>query len=130
MYSWYDVAERTERVYKIAMDVEPPAMVERLRRSVPFFQFSRSSLSGTDFCRGKSYFGTGLFFGKIMCIVICVDFIFLSILAWLCSDDRIDRAPKWDSRKYEELRRAARVEASSNSHSRALDAVDLSNITL
>jgi hypothetical protein len=51
------------------------------------------------------YFGTGVFFGKIMCMVICVDFIFLMILAWICPDEEIDRAPKWDAKRYEELRR-------------------------
>jgi hypothetical protein len=57
--------------------------------------------------RFVSYFGTGVFFGKIMCMVVCVDFMFLLLLAWLCPDDRIDRAPKWDAGKYEELRKAA-----------------------
>lgn len=35
MYSWDDIAYRTERVYLSAMDVEPPPLVERLRRYVP-----------------------------------------------------------------------------------------------
>lgn len=34
MYSWEDVAARTEKVYKVAMSTEPPPLVERLRRSV------------------------------------------------------------------------------------------------
>lgn len=32
MYSWSDVAERTEKVYRDVLEAEPPTMVERLQR--------------------------------------------------------------------------------------------------
>lgn len=41
MYSWADVAKRTERVYLDALEIEPCPIVERLRRSVslPFAHY-------------------------------------------------------------------------------------------
>lgn len=32
MYSWSDVAERTERVYRDVLEAEPPTFVERLQK--------------------------------------------------------------------------------------------------
>lgn len=43
MYSWSDVAERTEKVYYDAMEVPDVPVIERLRRCVPTFRMSNES---------------------------------------------------------------------------------------
>ncbi|BGP39966.1 Phosphatidylinositol N-acetylglucosaminyltransferase GPI3 subunit [Rhodotorula kratochvilovae] len=98
MYSWADVAERTERVYYAAMRVPRVPVVERLRR----------------------YYGTGAVFGKIMCIIVMVDYILLALLDWLRPREKIDRAPKFDLERWkeicrEELAKEARTDALSDS---------------
>ncbi|BGP24600.1 Phosphatidylinositol N-acetylglucosaminyltransferase GPI3 subunit [Rhodotorula toruloides] len=81
VYSWTDVAERTERVYYHAMSVPRVPLVERLRR----------------------YYGTGAVFGKIMCIVIIVDYILLAVMDYLSPRDKMDRAPKFDLERWKRI---------------------------
>ncbi|GAA6027252.1 hypothetical protein JCM8097_002527 [Rhodosporidiobolus ruineniae] len=81
VYSWRDVAERTERVYYQAMEVPRVPVVERMRR----------------------YYGTGAVFGKIMCIILIVDYILLALLDLFKPRDRIDRAPKFDLEKWRKI---------------------------
>ncbi|GAA5999057.1 phosphatidylinositol N-acetylglucosaminyltransferase subunit A/GPI3 [Rhodotorula paludigena] len=101
MYSWSDVAERTERVYYAAMDVPRVPVVERLRR----------------------YYGTGLVFGKIMCVIVMVDYILLALLDWFSPRDKIDRAPKFDLERWkqicrEELAKEAEEDALADRYTR------------
>ncbi|KAJ2389340.1 Phosphatidylinositol N-acetylglucosaminyltransferase GPI3 subunit [Coemansia sp. RSA 2603] len=78
MYSWHNVAERTERVYvKIADACEPP-LIERLRR----------------------YYGCGLVAGKLFCLVAAVDFLIGVVLAWLWPAERIEAARGFDYARY------------------------------
>ncbi|BGP16076.1 hypothetical protein JCM10213_006788 [Rhodosporidiobolus nylandii] len=81
MYSWHDVAERTERVYRQALEVPRVPVVERLRR----------------------YYGTGAVFGKIMCIIVIVDYLLLAILDFFSPRDEMDRAPKFDLDRWKRI---------------------------
>ncbi|CEQ39130.1 SPOSA6832_00631, partial [Sporobolomyces salmonicolor] len=81
VYSWTDVTERTERVYEQAMEVPQVPVVERLRR----------------------YYGTGAVFGKIMCIIVIVDYFLLAFLDWLYPRDEIDLAPKFDLERWKQI---------------------------
>ncbi|KAK4047029.1 Phosphatidylinositol N-acetylglucosaminyltransferase GPI3 subunit [Microbotryomycetes sp. JL221] len=81
MYSWADVAERTEKVYYDAMTVPDVPVVERLRR----------------------YYGTGAIFGKILCIVICVDYVCVALLDYFFPREDIDLAPKFGLQRWQEL---------------------------
>ncbi|KAK4046192.1 Phosphatidylinositol N-acetylglucosaminyltransferase GPI3 subunit [Microbotryomycetes sp. JL201] len=81
MYSWTDVAERTEKVYYDAMLVPDVPVVERLRR----------------------YYGTGAIFGKILCIIICVDYVLVAILDFFYPRDEIDIAPKFGLQQWQDL---------------------------
>lgn len=107
MYSWTDVAERTERVYYAAIKVPQVPAVERFRRYVWFrlFLFSPKGNSalmrhGTDISR---YYGTGLIFGKMLCLIICVDYILLAFLDFFYPREEIDLAPKFELRKWKEV---------------------------
>lgn len=81
MYSWADVAERTEKVYYGAMAVDEVPVIERLRR----------------------YYGTGLVFGKMLCLIICVDYILLAMLDWFFPRSEIDLAPKFELARWHEM---------------------------
>lgn len=71
MYSWTDVAERTEHVYEEVLSEEPPTTFERLQK----------------------YYSCGIYFGKILCIVVAVQIIFVWILELLYPRDSVDLAP-------------------------------------
>ncbi|GAA5869618.1 hypothetical protein JCM8547_005087 [Rhodosporidiobolus lusitaniae] len=81
VYSWRDVAKRTEDVYYQALEVPRVPVVERLRR----------------------YHGTGAVFGKIMCIIIMVDYLLLAILDFFSPPDQVDRAPQFDLERWRQI---------------------------
>ncbi|SGY49241.1 BQ5605_C001g00757 [Microbotryum silenes-dioicae] len=81
IYSWPDVAERTEKVYYDALEVPEVPVVERLRR----------------------YYGTGLIFGKMLCIIICVDYILLAFLDFFFPREDIDLVPKFELSRWQDL---------------------------
>ncbi|KAJ1725677.1 Phosphatidylinositol N-acetylglucosaminyltransferase GPI3 subunit [Coemansia erecta] len=78
MYSWHNVAERTERVYLKIADAPEPPLIERLRR----------------------YYGCGLVAGKLFCLVAAVDFLIGVVLAWLWPSERIEIAQGFDYARY------------------------------
>ena len=53
--------------------------------------------------RKDRYYGTGLIFGKMLCLIICVDYILLAWLDFLYPRDEIDRAPKFELTKWKEV---------------------------
>ncbi|GAA5832612.1 hypothetical protein JCM5353_006695 [Sporobolomyces roseus] len=81
VYSWKDVAERTEVVYRNALKVKRVPVVERLRR----------------------YYGTGRVFGIIMCVIVIVDYIWLAVLEWWEPKEKIKLAPKFDLEKWRKI---------------------------
>ncbi|KAI8461624.1 phosphatidylinositol glycan, class A [Phakopsora pachyrhizi] len=81
MYSWSNVAKRTENVYLSAMEIEPVLLIERLRR----------------------YYGSGSIFGKVMCMVLVCQYIIMGILDWYYPRDQIDFAPDFNYEDYVEV---------------------------
>ncbi|KAJ2341681.1 Phosphatidylinositol N-acetylglucosaminyltransferase GPI3 subunit, partial [Coemansia sp. RSA 2618] len=79
MYSWHNVAERTERVYCKIADMEEEPQIERLRR----------------------YYGIGLVAGKLFCLVAATDYLIGVILAWIWPKSQIELARQFSSEKYE-----------------------------
>ncbi|KAJ2774664.1 Phosphatidylinositol N-acetylglucosaminyltransferase GPI3 subunit [Coemansia nantahalensis] len=79
MYSWHNVAERTERVYYKIADLEEPPLIERFRR----------------------YYGCGLVAGKIFCLIAAVDYLFGIVLAWLWPADKIEAARQFSQDTYQ-----------------------------
>ncbi|KAA1102067.1 hypothetical protein PGT21_035687 [Puccinia graminis f. sp. tritici] len=78
MYSWTDIAARTEHVYYEAFKIEPAPLIERFRR----------------------YYGSGSIFGKVMCIVVMCQYIFMGILDWWLPREQIDYAPDFNYDAY------------------------------
>ncbi|KAJ2706420.1 Phosphatidylinositol N-acetylglucosaminyltransferase GPI3 subunit [Coemansia sp. IMI 203386] len=78
MYSWHNVAERTERVYLKIVNVEEPPLIERFRK----------------------YYGCGLIAGKLFCLVAAVDFLIGVVLAWLWPKEQIEVAREFNNDRY------------------------------
>lgn len=83
MYSWMNVAERTEKVYFRMIDSEPLPLIERLRR----------------------YYGCGVWAGKLFCVVVAANYLFWLFLEWLYPRDEVDIAPNFNLEKYQTMSR-------------------------
>ncbi|KAF8941362.1 Phosphatidylinositol N-acetylglucosaminyltransferase gpi3 subunit [Haplosporangium gracile] len=81
MYSWVNVAERTEKVYDAISQTRDPPLIERLR----------------------SYYGCGVFVGKLFCIMIALDYLFWVYLEWVLPRDEIEPAPKFPYKKFKKM---------------------------
>lgn len=46
-----------------------------------------------------------MIFGKILCMVICLDYILLAILDYFCPREDIDIAPKFELGRWQEVSR-------------------------
>lgn len=77
MYSWNDVAARTERVYDHVASLSTPPLIERL----------------------KKYYGCGIWAGKLFAICCIVDFLLLLLLELIWPKDEIDQAATWPTLK-------------------------------
>jgi phosphatidylinositol N-acetylglucosaminyltransferase subunit A len=73
MYSWYDIAGRTEKVYNEIMQRNSFPLIDRLKR----------------------FYGCGAWAGKLFCLLIALDFLLLCLLEFCFPKDRIDIARDW-----------------------------------
>jgi len=73
MYSWTDVAERTERVYEGICRGGRVGLMERLKR----------------------YYGCGVWAGKLFVLCVVVDYLILVLLEFLLPRGGIDIARSW-----------------------------------
>ena len=82
MYSWHQVAERTEIVYDKIMKTKPLPLMERL----------------------KNYNSSGIVAGKIFCLMAILDFLIWRILEWFLPRKDIDIAVNFPHELYEEVK--------------------------
>lgn len=101
LYTWPEIAERTEEVYKHAMSCAMPDFVERLSLSVPSstcrYRRQRLMTWTTEIYR---YNRCGRVFGKIMCLVMAVDLLFFWLLEFFWPERDIDRAAAFKRDKF------------------------------
>ena len=83
MYSWKDVARRTEIVYNSNTVGQNPPLIERLRR----------------------YYGCGFLAGKLLCLVFLLDYLWLQFLEIIFPESQIQIAPDFPSIEYREHRK-------------------------
>ncbi|CAN8103667.1 unnamed protein product [Discula destructiva] len=92
MYSWTDIAKRTERVYNgISDDIDESEF------------YNAASMGATrgiqrDFAlidRLKRYYGCGIWAGKLFCMCVIIDYIFFLFLEWVAPREDIDIAAAW-----------------------------------
>ncbi len=92
MYSWADIAERTERVYARAMATPHKDVYERMSRCVVALRHVR--FRPADRPGRRRYMDLGSCFGPIMCIITAVQGLFLLVLHWLQPEDEVDIVPR------------------------------------
>lgn len=101
MYSWPDVAERTEAVY-----------LRHIRRRPRNYHHPFSLLG-----RMEEYYGCGEFLGVLACMLIAVHYVLITFLDWLLPPEDIDIAPDFSPVNYnEDLRDAIKKESHFNNH--------------
>lgn len=79
MYSWIDVAQRTEIVYDRLLCEEKVPLIERLRR----------------------FYACGIWAGKIFCMVVAFAFLIWQFIEWWSPRENIDVCPEFDYRKFQ-----------------------------
>ncbi|KZF23976.1 glycosyltransferase family 4 protein [Xylona heveae TC161] len=101
MYSWTDVAERTERVYK---GISGALSEEEFYGSHPGGGWSatrgRAGVQGFSLIdRLKRYYGCGIWAGKLFCLCVIVDYLILVFLEIWAPRKSIDLARDWPRKK-------------------------------
>jgi phosphatidylinositol glycan class A protein len=92
MYSWSNVAMRTERVY----DGITGTISEE-----EFYGFDTGGYNGSrvrNFAlieRLKRYYGCGIWAGKLFCLCAVIDYLFFLFLEWFFPRENIDICPDW-----------------------------------
>ena len=96
MYSWSDIARRTERVYDLVTG-SPSAVDKEGYYDEEWMDYGQpgqpQSFALMD--RLKRYFGCGIFAGKIFVIVVVVDYLIYCFLEVMYPRDRIDVCKPW-----------------------------------
>ncbi|PJF19686.1 hypothetical protein PSACC_00540 [Paramicrosporidium saccamoebae] len=82
MYSWQDVAQRTEDIY---------------------FAAHKQPRDSTVIHRMAEYYGSGPVLGKIACVLVMIDFLLFAFLDWLVPRSSIDVAPDFPYDAYYKL---------------------------
>ena len=77
MYSWNDIALRTEKVYNEITSRTPLPLIDRLKR----------------------YYGCGAWAGKLFCLLMALDFLLLWLLEFCAPRERVDVARDWPKKK-------------------------------
>ncbi|KAJ5683000.1 hypothetical protein N7462_006165 [Penicillium macrosclerotiorum] len=102
MYSWRDVAERTERVYKgITGDISP----EEFYGYYPGQGWEASGDRVRSFAlidRLKRYYGCGVWAGKLFCLCVVIDSLIYVFLEMWFPRVNIDIARSWPKKQSEE----------------------------
>lgn len=106
MYSWTDVAERTERVY----DGITGALSE-----ADFYGYEAADAASWSATRGragvqsfalidrlKRYYGCGIWAGKLFCLCVVIDYLLFLFLEFWAPRDAIDIARNWPKKGKEE----------------------------
>lgn len=98
MYSWADVAQRTERVYDGISGVLSHKEFYQGAGSAGAWSPTRSRASVTSFAlieRLKRYYGCGIWAGKLFCLCVVVDYLLYLVLELFAPRSRIDICKDW-----------------------------------
>jgi phosphatidylinositol N-acetylglucosaminyltransferase subunit A len=106
MYSWTDVAERTERVYD---------GISGILSEADFYGYDAMDGASWSATRGragvqsfalidrlKRYYGCGIWAGKLFCLCVVIDYLLFVVLELLAPRDGIDIARNWPKKAKEE----------------------------
>ncbi|KAI1382816.1 glycosyltransferase family 4 protein [Hypoxylon trugodes] len=100
MYSWTNVAKRTERVYRgISGDISEAEFYGFDVNNDPHWHATR----GRNFAlidRLKRYYGCGVWAGKLFCLCVIIDYLLYVFCEWFWPRDSIDIARDWPRKKF------------------------------
>lgn len=96
MYSWADIARRTERVYDLITG-SPSAQdnSEYYDSEWEYYGQSATTQSFALIDRLKRYFGCGIWAGKLFVLVVVIDYLIYCVLELTYPRDKIDRCKSW-----------------------------------
>ncbi|PMB72642.1 Phosphatidylinositol N-acetylglucosaminyltransferase gpi3 subunit [Beauveria bassiana] len=111
MYSWDNVAQRTERVYDGVTGTIPEEV---------FYGFDTGGYNGSrvrNFAlvdRLKRYYGCGIWAGKLFCLCAVVDYLFFLVLEVLLPRENIDTCPDWPRKLAKDRQSKSRNQSASS----------------
>ena len=97
MYSWSDIARRTERVYDLITGTPSAADTEGYHDE-EWMHYGQQATQTQSFAlmdRLKRYFGCGIWAGKLFVIVVVVDYLIYCFLEIMYPRDKIDVCKAW-----------------------------------
>lgn len=107
MYSWTDVARRTERVYN---------GISGVLSEEEFYGYDAADAASWSATRGragvqsfalidrlKRYYGCGIWAGKLFCLCVVIDYLLFLLLEMLAPRDQIDIARSWPAKSAEAI---------------------------
>jgi phosphatidylinositol glycan class A protein len=98
MYSWTDVAQRTERVYDGISGVIPHDEFYQGAGAAGAWSATRGRAGMQSFAlieRLKRYYGCGIWAGKLFCLCVVVDYLLYLFLELFAPRTRIDICKDW-----------------------------------
>lgn len=98
MYSWEDVAERTEKVYDSILGSGTDDYFGHDDSQTTSWNTMRTKLAVQSFAlidRLKRYYGCGIWAGKLFCICVVIDYLLFLVLEYLAPRDDVDIARDW-----------------------------------
>jgi phosphatidylinositol glycan class A protein len=99
MYSWTNVAIRTERVYRgISGDISEAEFYGYDAANAATWSATRGRSGVQSFAlidRLKRYYGCGIWAGKLFCLCMIVDYLLFLFLELCFPRDKIDICPDW-----------------------------------
>lgn len=104
MYSWTDVAERTERVYDGISGVMSHNEFYQGAGVAGAWSATRGRAGVQSFAlieRLKRYYGCGIWAGKLFCLCVVVDYLLYLVLEFFAPRSRIDICKDWPKKAFE-----------------------------
>lgn len=104
MYSWDNIAKRTERVYRgISGDIsESEFYGYDIADSAAWGATTRAGVRSFALIdRLKRYYGCGIWAGKLFCLCVVIDYLILLFCEWWWPRDKIDIAAEWPRKHFE-----------------------------
>lgn len=95
MYSWADIARRTERVYDLINGNPPAADNEGYYDDEWTYYGQPAQNSNALMDRLKRYFGCGVWAGKLFVIVVVIDYLIYCFLELMYPREKIDVCKAW-----------------------------------
>ncbi|KAJ9149926.1 Phosphatidylinositol N-acetylglucosaminyltransferase GPI3 subunit [Pleurostoma richardsiae] len=112
MYSWTNVAMRTERVYQgISGDISEAEFYGYDSASATSWSATRGRSGVQSFAlidRLKRYYGCGIWAGKLFCLCVLLDYLFFLLLEFWYPRHQIDLARDWPRKPVDTQREPAR----------------------